>query len=246
MKTKAAAMEEMSEEMLREKLETIESKEQLGKNMECLWAHVHPQIDEMVTLHTEINRKMTELKTLAKEIRCKYQVVAELARKAIRKETEVPTLYTKAKRTNKKLASVIRKKSKNEILVDKYVKRKCAKGLAALSAAVKREDEIFVLHTEIFTMKNRITELISKATSDASEIEETLIPHVKCKRDQLNTLLTMIKDKKIAVDALHHETSEGGSARAPSGNSTAGLHDVLSKATHLFGASKIAPLFHNL
>ena len=223
MKSKATVKEEMSEKMLREKLETIGSKEQLEKETESLWDYVKPLMNDLVAWYIETERKTAEVDALIRETRCKEALLIELRHNVIRKEAEVTLLLTKARRTTNTMAVLVSNTSYNidNDICERVnrIKRKNSEADATLSAAIKAKDELVELHIEAETRVDELIALhtiLSNADSEVKEIEKLPV-EVQLIIYKLDTFLTMIKDKKDEVSVLHHELSGKAITRAPSG-----------------------------
>ena len=263
--------EAMIEKMWREKLETIRSKKQFDAEIDSLWEYVKPEFVDLIALDIKAKRKTTDENENYRKIEFLDKNMAELRDKAMSIDAELEILLNKVSRIRNAMALVSGKASDRKnidynVLVNK-LHRKERKAYAALSAASKKNDEMAELLTEVYTIRDRVTAMFSKVESDESE-RKKLMADVECKRDKLNALLTMMEDKHVEVGALHQESSDEdsarapsdeGSARAPSGNLTAGsdcvseedsakapssnltagVHRVLHKASRLFGSSKI-------
>ena len=227
-KNRATAKEDMMiKEMLRQKLDTIDSKEQLAEEMECLWKYGKPLIDKVITLHLEAKSKEADMDILVKDAECKETYLAELSDKIFYKLSKNAEIKT--------LLATTRPDDMNKV---GFVKKCCAANIG--NELEEMLTEAALLQTEVITLHT----IISKTKSDASKMEKQPAG-VGWKTDKLNALLTMIEDKQIAVGTLHQEPSEKSASRALSGNLAVGLGDLFCKVTRLFGSSKTEQLFYN-
>ena len=261
MKKKEAVKEEMSKAMLREKLKTIGSKEQLDEEIECLWEYVKPVMEDLIALEIEATRKKDDINSLFREAESNQKYVDGLLDKVISIEAETTTLYAvlleKAAQKEKENSSIFK-------LVNKFESKKHETN-AAMFAANKMRDELSALRIKTSTMKDRIIAMISKLRREIRD-RDKLSVQIRCKRDMLNALLTMMEGKLVEVGAFHQEPSDDDSARLPSGNLTAGsdcvsdedsarlpsgnltaeLHFVLHETSRLFGSGKTEQLLYTI
>ena len=252
---KATVKEEMSEEMLREKLDTIRSKEQLDEENERLWEYVKSVMDDLIALDSKAKRMKANAIAFVKEVECKEKYLTELHDKAISIEAEVKTLLSKAQRNMNTMTVLVEKashkKNNNIKKLRNKVKKKTDEANSAVSAASKKKDEIAELVIETNTIKDAVNAMFSKVKSDERVIEQ-LAPEVECKRDKLNALLSMMEGKHVEMGVLNQEPSDEDSARGPSEEDSArgpsdhiipGLDGVLHKASRVFGSGKTESLY---
>ena len=230
-KSKVTVQEESSEEMLREKLETIRSKEQLDERIESLWEYVRPVMRDLIALNIEETRKKDNINAMVKEAECKEKYMDGMLDKAISIEAEAATLFTRAERCRNTMAVLLGKAQQREkenncvsMLVNKFKIKKHEQN-AAIFAVTKKKDELSALRTETATMKDTVIAMASKLRRDVRE-RKKLSAQIECTRDIVNALLAMIEGKQVEVSALHQEPSEEDSVKASSGNLTAGSDSV--------------------
>ena len=251
MKKKEAVKEEMSKAMLREKLKTIGSKEQLDEEIECLWEYVKPVMEDLIALEIEATRKKDDINSLFREAESNQKYVDGLLDKVISIEAETTTLYARVERNTNTMAVLLEKAAQKEKenssifkLVNKFESKKHETN-AAMFAVNKMRDELSALRIKTSTMKDRIIAMISKLRREIRD-RDKLSAQIKCKRDMLNALLTMMEGKLVEVGAFHQEPSDEDSARLPSGNLTAELDFVLHETSRLFGSGKTEQLLYTI